>query len=120
MSDQKGALDTIRLVQRLYTHLKQKGEEKHLVDFLSQIETKVKRFGNGSGKKMNEISAKNYWSEVEKTIRGIKNHFLKTPRDFIQYLKNAERNLLLHIPQPVNPLNPETPTGLSISQHIIK
>ncbi len=96
MSDQKAALETIRLICRLYSLLKRQKRLTQLLNFLSQLESKAKQLRASPDLKKNpstDNSNPRYWKEVQETLHEVKTRYLSSPSDFSEYLEEVELRL---------------------------
>jgi small GTP-binding protein len=94
MEFRKGTFDTIKLIQRLYSHLERKKQLDRLVTFLSQIEARAnllsityeKEEKHQNSPPLEETRSSNYWKGVAATTRDLKKLALKKPNSLSQSL----------------------------------
>jgi small GTP-binding protein len=97
----KGTLDTISLIQRLYSQLKRKQQLHRLPSFLYEIETKAnyllinneKKKENDNLEKRDGVFSPNYWRGVAETTKNIKILVLKDPKNIQQSLVEMEEQV---------------------------
>lgn len=127
MEFQKGTFDTIKLIQRLYTHLERKKQSERLVTFLSQIEAKANHLLNSKEKEETSIISENqeetysfsYWKGVAATTRDIKKMALKNPTNLSQSLVEMKQRLV-EIMEESSPQNQDQNEVPPLTQQIIK
>ncbi len=127
MTYEKGVIDTINLIQRLYKQLEKKQQIHRLVQFLSEIETKANHLKNNSERKNGQNKSENqdgvysprYWKGVAVTTKDIKNLVLNNPKNLLQSLEERKQQVI-ELMNKSGIANQEKSEIIPITQQIIK
>ncbi len=113
----KSAIETLELIQRIFTYLKENQKEKELPNFLSQIESKGEaRVKSSLGQTLGidipiadqEGKPTKYWEGVRDMAKLAHKQLvtLQDPNKFIQFLVNTQGSLSTRIAPEETPVSP--------------
>jgi len=127
MAYQKGTIETINLILRLYSHLDKNNQLVRLGNFILQIETKANHLLNnnrGNTKRegvevQKEIYHSNYWKGVAETTRKAKKLVFEEPNNLYHSLLEMKQEVS-ELVQGSGFQNPDGNDMIPLTQQIIK